>query len=183
VDITAERAAVTADRYTEADRCTQCGTRPTLGQGLCLGCEVAATNARLDRRDEMKGTPPPAASTIETETVTETLDCKLTDTECLHYGRELANLSQQVESAESRKKAVVKELDSNIASLEARGSEIAAKLNRGAEMREVKVTLSRDYERGVFEKIREDTGDTYFTRPLRDDERQRKLPGANGGSR
>lgn len=116
-------------------------------------------------------------SKIERREVVKQLDCKLTEDEILKYGRALASINEQVDRAEVKKKSVVKELDSGIAELEAQRTGLVGKINRGAEYRDVKVCLVRDYEARTYHEERHDTGEIINERPLRDDERQSVLPG------
>ena len=119
---------------------------------------------------------------FETREFVKTLDCVLTQPEILKYSRELANLCQSIDTAESRKKSVVKELDAGIAGLESQRSSIVEKITRGSELRDVKVRATKDYEHRVYSEERLDTFETINSRPLRDDERQPVLPGAQGGA-
>lgn len=121
------------------------------------------------------------APKIERREIVKKLDCKLTEPEVLKYGRELAAINQQIDGAEVRKKSIVKELDSEIAGMEAHRSSVVEKINRGAELRDVKVVTVRDYERRLYHEERQDTGEIINERPLRDDERQPGLPGAGNG--
>ena len=50
---------------------------------------------------------------------TTTLDCELKDTEILAYGRELAQVTSEAESEESRQASVKKEMAARLAGLEA----------------------------------------------------------------
>ena len=118
---------------------------------------------------------------VERREVVKKLDCLLTEAEVLKYGKSLAQINSQIDSAEVHKKSVVKELDSDIASLEAQRSSIVEKVNRGAEYRDVKVVTVRDYETRLYHEERQDTGEIINERPLRDDERQPSLPGAGNG--
>ncbi len=123
------------------------------------------------------------APKIEKREIVKNLCCKLTDTEILKYGRDLATLNQQIDTAEARKKSVVKQLDSDLAALEAQRAGAAEKVARGEEFRDVKVTTVRDYENRTYHEKRHDTGEIINTRPLRDDERQPGLPGTGSGGK
>lgn len=118
-----------------------------------------------------------APAKIERREIVKQLDCKLTEEEVLRYGRQLASINEQVDRAEVKKKSVVKELDSGIAELEAQRSGLVGKINRGAEYRDVKVCVVRDYTARTYHEERHDTGEIINERPLRDDERQSSLPG------
>lgn len=105
-----------------------------------------------------------------------TLDCILTDVELLKYGRELSSVISAIATEEANQASVKKEMASKIAGLEAKASEISAKVNRGKELREVRVEVMADFTTGMATEIRTDTGEVYRERPLRDEERQPKLP-------
>jgi len=107
---------------------------------------------------------------------TTTLDCELKDTEILAYGRELAQVTSEAESEESRQASVKKEMAARLAGLEARRTEISAKVNRGRELRDVQVEVSADFKAGTATETRLDTGEIIRERPLRDEEKQAKLP-------
>jgi hypothetical protein len=121
------------------------------------------------------------APKIEKREIVKKLDCRLTEAEITKYGRSLAQINQEIDTAEVHKKSVVKELDGEIAALEAQRSSIVEKINRGAEMRDVKVVAVRDYEKRTYHEERQDTGEVYNERPLRDDERQQSLPAPGNG--
>lgn len=114
---------------------------------------------------------------IEEREIVKKLDCRLTEVEVLKYGKNLAQLNAQIDTAEVHKKSVVKELDSEIAGLEANRSSVVEKINRMSEYRDVKVTTVRNFIKRTCHEIRHDTGEIINERPLRDDERQPMLPG------
>ncbi len=113
---------------------------------------------------------------------TATLDCELKDHEILAYGRELAQVTSEAGSEESRQASVKKEMSARLAGLEARRTEISAKVNRGRELREVQVEITANYETGMATEVRTDTGEIVRERPLREEEKQPELPKVNGGS-
>lgn len=135
-------------------------------------------------KDKDAKTPPPPRPKIESREAVKMLDCRLTEPEILKYGKALAQVNQQIDTAEVHKKSVVKELDASIGGLESQRSVIVEKINRGSEMRDVKVILVRDYEHRTYHEERLDTHEIINERPLRDDERQPNLPavGGNGGN-
>ncbi len=107
---------------------------------------------------------------------TTTLDCELTEKEVLAYGRELASINAAISTEESSQISVKKEMASRLAGLEAKASEISAKVNRGKELREVQIEVMANYKKGTATEVRTDTGEVYKERPLRDDEKQPGLP-------
>jgi len=107
---------------------------------------------------------------------TMTLDCELTDKEVLAYGRQLASIASAIGNEEANQVSIKKEMASKIAGLEAKASELSAKINRGKELREVQIEVLADFTTGMATEFRSDTGEVYRERPLRDEERQQKLP-------
>ena len=107
---------------------------------------------------------------------TATLDCDLTDKEVLAYGRELASVNQEVAAEEDLQNSLKQELKARIAGLEARRTEVSAKVNRGKEVREVRIEVQADFKAGMATEIRTDTGEIYRERPLRDEEKQPGIP-------
>jgi len=103
---------------------------------------------------------------------TATLDCELTDKEILAYGRELASVNQEVADEEDRQNSLKQELKARIAGLEARRTEISAKVNRGKELREVQIEVLADFKLDMATEVRTDTGEIYRERPLRDEEKR-----------
>jgi len=101
-----------------------------------------------------------------------TLDCELTDKEILAYGRELASINAAIATEESAQVSIKKEMASRLAGLEAKASEISAKVNRGKELREVQIEVLADFKTDRATEVRTDTGEVYRERPLRDDEKQ-----------
>ena len=108
---------------------------------------------------------------------TELLDCTLTDEEILRYGKELADTIQSVEEEQARQEGVKQEMKGRLLILQGKVTELSGKVNRGREMRPVKVQTVRDYGKSLFEKIRTDTGEVLVSRTLREDERQASLLG------
>lgn len=105
-----------------------------------------------------------------------TLDCDLTEKEILAYGRELAQINQEIASEEDRQSSLKQELKARITGIEARRTEISAKVNRGKELREVQIEVTADFKTDMATEIRMDTGEVYRERPLRDQEKQPGLP-------
>lgn len=147
--------------------CSKCGAMGATQSGYCLKC----AGERFLRR--MKG-----ASMTVLRRYTSTLDCELTEKEVLAYGRELASINAAISTEESSQISVKKEMASRLAGLEAKASEISAKVNRGKELREVQIAVTADFKKGTATEFRTDTGEVYRERPLRDDERQPGLPSA-----
>ncbi len=105
-----------------------------------------------------------------------TLDCVLTDAELLKYGRELSSVISALATEQANQASIKKEMASKIAGLEAKASEISAKVNRGKELREVQIEVVANFTTGMATEVRTDTGEIYRERPLRDEEKQQRLP-------
>lgn len=143
-----------------------------------------------------KPTPPPAAPTNghaapapDVETVDGTgperdpilrrtlrlLPCKLTDPELLAISRKLGDALQDVSTETERQASQKKELSARLAGMQARVSELAAKLRRGEEDREIQVEVRADFKAGTAREVRLDTEAVLLTRELTATERQRPL--------
>ena len=108
---------------------------------------------------------------------TEHLSCLLTDAEIRQYGADLAVTVQDVASETDRQADIRAQLKARMAELEARQSQLAIKISRGEEFRDVEVLVWINYDAGVETRTRVDTGEEIASRPLREDERQGGLPG------
>lgn len=105
------------------------------------------------------------------------LPCRLTDPELLAVSRKLGDALQDVTTETERQASQKKELSARIAGMNARVSELAAKLRRGEEDREITVEVRADFAAAVAREIRLDTEAVLLTRELTPAERQRPLPG------
>lgn len=109
-------------------------------------------------------------------TVVRSMPCKLTEDELLKVGGELAATVQDIESEDRRQADVKAQMKSRLTELEARRSRLAITVSRREEHRDVQVEIWHDYQRGIVQDIRRDTGEIVHTRPMTDEERQVKLP-------
>lgn len=109
-------------------------------------------------------------------TVVRSLPVRLTEEELLKKGGELAATVQDISSEESRQQDIKSQLKAKLAELEARRSNLAITVSRKEEHRDVEVDIFHDYQRGVVEDVRRDTGEVVSRRVMRDDERQQPLP-------
>lgn len=103
------------------------------------------------------------------------LPCKLLDPELLHLGRQLSDALDEVASERERQKSVKQELAATLTRKEARVTELAMRLRRREEEREVSIEVRADYAAGKAYEVRLDTGDRILTRDLLPSERQPSL--------
>lgn len=110
------------------------------------------------------------------KTVVRSLPCRLTDEELLKAGGDLATAVQDIAAEEGRQADVKASMKAKLAEIEARRTQIAIKVSRKEEHRDVEVDIWHDYQRAVVQEIRRDTGEVIGTRVMSDTERQQKLP-------
>lgn len=107
---------------------------------------------------------------------TEHLPCPLTDEEWSerseHCARLIAERDTYAEEAKREAKAVKEEL----AGMDAQIRGLSREIRDRRTWRDVQVRVEPDYEAGVMETTRCDTGEVIRTRPLTLDEKQQKLP-------
>jgi hypothetical protein len=111
-----------------------------------------------------------------TRTTTRNLPVKLTDEELLKVGRELAGTTQDIATEEKRQADVKAGMKARLAELDARRTQLAMNISRREQDRDVRVDVYMDFQRGIVQEIREDTGETVHTRQMTDTERQAELP-------
>jgi hypothetical protein len=116
-----------------------------------------------------KGLPPKVVK------ITEELSCELNDVEWQNRARELADAHKEVAVQEQRKKDIMKELGHDVSMVKTKESKLADTVATRRELREVTVQVKYDYELGMVEKTRTDTGETISTREMTDQERQAEL--------
>ena len=104
------------------------------------------------------------------------MPCKLKDTELLRYGGELGEVIQDIAAEEDNQLGLRQEMKARLAVLEARRTDLATKITRKEELRDVEIQTERDYTAGTYSEIRTDTGEVIKERPLTPEERQEKLP-------
>ena len=103
---------------------------------------------------------------------TKLLACKLTDDELLRYGGELGSVIQDIAEEEERQASLKQELKARLAGLEDKRTELATKLVRREELRDVDVQPERNYAAGRYYEIRMDNGEIIKERSLTAEERQ-----------
>lgn len=106
---------------------------------------------------------------------TELLPCRLTNEELLVYGNDLGATIQDIAAEVDRQESVKREMKSRMSKLEATRTELASKITRKEEYRDIKVEIILDFEADKYKKIRLDTGEVTFERPINDEERQESL--------
>ena len=112
---------------------------------------------------------------VEVKESTRSLPVKLTDDEVLALGRRIAELMEQRQSAEALRKSQQKKLKSEIEELDKEIEDKRCAIRSCEERRLVEVELHFDYQRGIVETIRIDTGESVSIRPMDDEERQMGL--------
>jgi hypothetical protein len=108
-------------------------------------------------------------------TDTQSLPCKLTESERLAKGHQLAQLAGELEGHRvdaKRVKAELKEQEERIASAM---HDVAKDLRRGAEDRVISTCVLADYRTNEAKTVRQDTCEVLWSRSLTPDERQRVL--------
>jgi hypothetical protein len=106
---------------------------------------------------------------------TEALPCQLTNDELLAYGNDLGATIQDIAAEEDRQASIKVEMKSRMTKLEAIRTELASKITRREEYRDVKVEVILDFGDDKYKKVRLDTGEVIFERPINDEERQESL--------
>lgn len=109
-------------------------------------------------------------------TIVRSLPVKLTDEELLKKGGELATAVQDIATEEGRQADIKASMKARLAEIEARRTQLAIAVSRKEEHRDVEVDIFHDYQRGVVEDIRRDTGEIISRRVMHEDERQQELP-------
>lgn len=112
---------------------------------------------------------------IAVRKVSESLPCKLSDTERLEFADLLAQANQGVESAEANKKSMLAQMTSEVKLAQARREKLTNIVSTGTEYRDVTVEEKLDYEAGKYIKTRTDTGEVIIERRMTDKEKQTSL--------
>jgi hypothetical protein len=110
------------------------------------------------------------------KTVTRSLPVHLTDLDLLRVGQELASTVQDIVVEEARQVDVKAQMKARMTELNARRERLAISVSRKEEHQDVDVDVFYDYQRGIAEMVRRDTGEAIERRRLSDEERQRPLP-------
>ena len=113
---------------------------------------------------------------VTERTTTMVLACLLTANELREAGHDLATVVQDIAGEVDRQVDIKAQMKARLAELEAKKSQLAIKVSRREEHRDVEVTIATCYDDGVEIRTRTDSGEVISTRALRDDERQPRLP-------
>jgi hypothetical protein len=105
------------------------------------------------------------------------LPCVLTDEEFLDRSRQLAACTNDIATETARQVDVKAQMKARLAGLAARQSRLASAVARSEEDRDVEVSIEPDENALCVRTYRTDTGMCIDERPMREDERQRVLPG------
>jgi len=112
---------------------------------------------------------------VKREREVQNLPCSLTNEELADRSQQLAGAVTRVERAKDAKKSLDAQLTSEIKLHEAKRNELSSTVSTGKEYREVTVEVRFDFEKGIREELRLDTGEIFTERPLSDDEKQLAL--------
>ena len=106
----------------------------------------------------------------------ETLPCPLTDDEWAERSDHCARLLAERDTFAAQAKADAKENKDELAEMDGKIRELSKEIRDRRTWRDVQVRTSPDYEEGIMQTVRCDTGEVIRTRPLTLDEKQQKLP-------
>lgn len=109
-------------------------------------------------------------------TTVRSLPCRLSDEELLKKGADLATAVQDIATEEGRQADIKASMKARLAEIEARRTQLAIAVSRKEEHRDVEVDVFHDYQRGIVEDIRRDTGEVVSQRVMQESERQAALP-------
>lgn len=112
---------------------------------------------------------------------TRALSCKLTDDEVRQSGEALAALVEDMANEEARATDVKQQLKARMTELESKRYQLASKVRRREEIRDVAVKLLL-HENNLVHIVRTDTAEVIETRPATDRERQPDLPLEGAGA-
>lgn len=100
------------------------------------------------------------------------LPVKLTTDELLERGQQLAQVEQSLSDHERHADSVKKDLTAKRTSLQAERSRLSRIVTDKAEQRDVRVTVTVDYDERELTQMRNDTGEVVYRRGLRAEELQ-----------
>ncbi len=103
------------------------------------------------------------------------LPCQLTEDELKQKAKELATTVQEISADEDRSKNIKDQLKATMSELSSRQTRLAGEVARGEVYRLVDVEYRIDDEGGLIQEVRMDSGETFISRPARDEERQLTL--------
>ena len=115
------------------------------------------------------------ATQIEATHGHEWLKVAFTPEEQTENAQALARVWPEVQRLEDERKSVNSHFKSEIEKKQAEANQLSTHVRDGYRYDNVPVLFTKDFRRGVFEKTRKDTGETYQSRLLTEDELQRTL--------
>ena len=124
------------------------------------------------RRRRSKSAAPPDHRRVVI--LTKSLPCALTEAEELARGRDLARVSEDIQTEETRQADLRAEMKARIAALEAERIRLASVVRRREEWRDV--IVHEIFSGTIVNQVRIDTGEEIATREMTESERQGLLP-------
>jgi hypothetical protein len=106
---------------------------------------------------------------------TKLLPCKLTHDELLQYGNDLGSVIQDMQTEEDKQTSLKTELKARLATLESQKTELATKITRKEELRDIEVESRLNFASGTYQEIRLDTDEIVSERPLLPEEQQENI--------
>jgi hypothetical protein len=103
---------------------------------------------------------------------TREVECPLTETEVRERGEEMAAAEREAERLKVRRRALNVQIRGRLD----RMTELAKTIESKSEMREVSCTWRPDYQRKVFDLVRDDTGKVHEQRVMTANDLQGRLP-------
>lgn len=103
------------------------------------------------------------------------LPVKLGVDELADFAQRLAKADSDVHSHDMHADSVKKDLKAKEQALISDRTRLAAIVRNKSEVRDVRVTVWRDFEKREYREVREDTGEVIYTRPLHEQELQVEL--------
>ena len=107
--------------------------------------------------------------------VTKALPCKLTETEILQYGRDMAHAMSERDRVQGEFDSVKQEYKAKLEEYAANINKLSGRVNSGIETRDVACEEVKDWTEGVVTIERLDTFEKVESRPMREDEKQTEI--------
>jgi hypothetical protein len=109
------------------------------------------------------------------EIMTEYLKCPLTETEMKKEAEKMANCFSKLSELEGVLKSAKKQIESDIARVEAELTSSVEKYRSGFEMRNIECRIDKDFQTNTVRTIRLDTNEMIRERALTSEERQMEM--------
>lgn len=117
----------------------------------------------------------PQDPNIEFTKSKESLKVILTDAELLELSRTNSAAGRDIIAKEEELQAVKSQFKADIDKLKAARAGYDTLINNGWEFRTVDIRIVKDFRENTVKNVRMDTGEVYRTRPMEENEKQRKL--------